>query len=57
MLGKPYAGNSWVYDERDFKIMKFMQLVRFHDHFGDPYNSDNRTVLSDDSIRKALREM
>lgn len=57
VLGKPYAGNSRVYDERDFKIMKFMQLVRFHDHFGDPYNSDNRTVLSDDSIRKALREM
>ena len=57
VLGKPYAGNSWVYDERDFKIMKFMQLVRFHDHFWDPYNSDSRTVVSDDSIRKALSEM
>lgn len=57
VLGKPYAWNSWVYDERDFKIMKFMQLVRFHDHFGDPYNSDSRTVVSDDSIRKALSEM
>ena len=57
VLGKPYAWNSWVYDERDFKIMKFMQLVRFHDHFGDPYNSDSRTVVSDDSIRKALAEM
>ena len=57
VLGKPYAGNSWVYDERDFKIMKFMQLVRFNDHFGDPYNSDSRTVVSDDSIRKALAEM
>ena len=57
VLWKPYAWNSWVYDERDFKIMKFMQLVRFHDHFGDPYNSDSRTVVSDDSIRKALAEM
>ena len=57
VLGKPYAWNSWVYDERDFKIMKFMQLVRFNDHFGDPYNSDSRTVVSDDSIRKALAEM
>lgn len=57
VLWKPYAWNSWVYDERDFKIMKFMQLVRFHDHFGDPYNSDSRTVVSDDSIRKALSEM
>ena len=57
VLWKPYAGNSWVYDERDFKIMKFMQLVRFHDHFWDPYNSDSRTVVSDDSIRKALSEM
>lgn len=57
VLGKPYAWNSWVYDERDFKIMKFMQLVRFHDHFWDPYNSDSRTVVSDDSIRKALSEM
>ena len=37
--------------------MKFMQLIRFHDHFGDPYNSDSRTVVSDDSIRKALSEM
>lgn len=57
VLWKPYAWNSWVYDERDFKIMKFMQLVRFHDHFWDPYNSDSRTVVSDDSIRKALSEM
>ena len=57
VLWKPYAWNSWVYDERDFKIMKFMQLVRFHDHFWDPYNSDSRTVVSDDSIRKALAEM
>ena len=57
VIWKPYAWNSWVYDERDFKIMKFMQLVRFHDHFGDPYNSDSRTVVSDDSIRKALSEM
>jgi len=57
VLGKPYAWNNWVYDERDFKIMKFMQMVRFHDHFWDPYNSDSRTVVSDDSIRKALAEM
>lgn len=57
VLWKPYQWNWWVYDERDYKIMKYMKMIRFNDHFWDPYNSDQKTVVTEDSIRKALAEM
>jgi hypothetical protein len=37
--------------------MEYMRLIRFSNHFWDPYNADSRTTAQTESIRTALREM
>ncbi len=54
---KPCVKNNFVYSNEDLEIMAFMQHVKFSNHFGDPYNSDSRSVVNkDNTIRKTLQE-
>lgn len=57
VIWKPYQWNNWAYSEDDYQIMDYMRLIRFSNHFWDPYNSDTRTTAQTDTIRTALREM
>ncbi|MDR0651098.1 MAG: hypothetical protein LBG59_07050 [Candidatus Peribacteria bacterium] len=57
-MGKPVYENNWQYNDEDWKQIEKSRLYKYTDHFGDPYNVDNRSVISNgDTIRSQLRKL
>jgi len=57
VIWKPYQWNNRAYTTEDYELMEYMRMIRFSDHFWDPYNSDTKTTVQTETIREALREM
>lgn len=58
VLGRPIYENNWKYDDKDWEVMERTRMYKYTEHFGDPYNIDNRSVISQNkTIRWELRKV
>ena len=58
ILWRPIYENNWKYDDKDWEVMDRTRLYKYTEHFWDPYNIDNRNVISQNkTIRWELRRV
>ena len=58
VLWRPIYENNWKYDDKDWEIMERTRMYKYTEHFWDPYNIDNRNVISKNkTIRGELRKV
>jgi len=58
VLWRPIYENNRKYDDKDWEVMERTRLYKYTEHFGDPYNIDNRNVISQNkTIRWELRKV
>lgn len=58
VLWRPIYENNRKYDDNDWEVMERTRLYKYTEHFGDPYNIDNRNVISQNkTIRWELRKV
>ena len=58
VLWRPIYENNWKYDDKDWEVMERTRMYKYTEHFGDPYNIDNRNVISQNkTIRGELRKV
>ena len=58
VLWRPIYENNWKYDDKDWEVMERTRMYKYTEHFWDPYNIDNRNVISQNkTIRGELRKV
>jgi hypothetical protein len=58
VLWRPIYENNWKYSDQDWDVMERTRAYKYTEHFWDPYNIDNRNVISQNkTIRWELRKV